>query len=169
MANQDFVIWTDEEFTKTDAGIDGNGTFELALSDSVSNILSIAKLELIIEYANIDPDFGAIPQSFIIDAVVEAERNNKWYPIAYQFSSYKNNQSGSLRIIKLETTLSGFDAGVDDIIFAGNTTIARVSRQQGGVPGSGFRVKLLVTEFDHGGAGAFESVTISASGELYDL
>ena len=168
---QEFTLWNNQAFTASGAGINANGTYELATSDGVNNAVGgFRSLKLIMEYSDISPDFGVNPQTFDIDSVVEGYNSNllRWYPVAYQFTAYRNPMNGNTRIIQLQPSLSGFDAGVDDIMWVGDSTLARVSRQQGNLPDTQFRVRITVTERGYGGPGAFQSVSISAYGEAFD-
>lgn len=170
-ANKQAFVLFDAQTLTASGTITGNGTFDLAVSDSQDNSVNAFKaLKLITDYSEITPDFGANPQTFFIDVLVEGKSaDTQWYPIAYQFSSYKNDVQGAKRVIQLQQNIAGFDAGFDDIIFIGNTTYARVSRQQGNVPDTEWRVRLIVTETDFGGQGSFQSVKISMYGEVFDV
>lgn len=152
----------------TNSVVTENGTYVLTSSASVSNTVGLKSMKLVIEYSNINPDFGAVPQTFDIDAVVEGRFGARWFPIAYQFTPYRNPFNGNQRIIQLQPLMSGFDAGVDDIMWVGDATRARISRQQGQLPDTEFRLCILVTERGYGGSGAFQGVTVTALGEAFD-
>lgn len=167
MAKQAFIFWEDQVITAAELGINGNGTYELALSAEQTNSTALRSLKLVMEYADILPN--VLPFGFDIDCIVEGQFGSKWVPVAYQFSPFNRPTRGPTRIIQLQPEIAGFDAGVDDIIYANDMTIARISRQQGILPESNFRVKVTVTERDFGGAGAFQSVKLSGMGEAFNV
>lgn len=169
MPKQDFLVFNQEVVTSSSLGIDGNGTFELT-GPEISNAASFKSLRLVMQYDGVTPGFGQVAQSFDIDCEVEGYNGSVdlWFPIAYQFRSFRNPEQGKKRIIMMLPSMAGFDAGVDDIVWVADKTEARISRQQGNLPDSRFRVKVKVTERDFGGAGAFQSVNITAFGEAFD-
>jgi hypothetical protein len=171
MAKQTFTIW--DNFPINNTAITGNGTFELAVSAEQINTVDLRSMKLVLDYQSIlppseDAQGNTLPISYDIDAVVEGYFGGRWYPIAYQFSPMNRPSRGPTRILQLQPDIAGFDAGVDDIIFVGNSVVARVSRQQGNLPDTKFRVCILATERDFGGPGAFQSLVLSASGEAFD-
>lgn len=176
MPKQSFSFYQDTVLTN--ASVTGNGTFTLGNSTPVNNsVAGFKSLKLVTEYSDIVPSFGENPQTFDIDVVVEGLFSGRWYTIAYQFTPYRNPNNGNQRIVQLQPTISGFDAGVDDVVFVGDSTIARISRQQGSLPDSQFRMCVLVTERGYTetspgvwvpGPGSFQSVKISALGEAFD-
>lgn len=172
MAKQAFTLW--DNAILTNAVVTGNGTFDLAISDEQPNTVALRSLKLVTSYEDIlppsqDANGDTQPISFGIDAVVEGEFGGKWFPIAYQFTSASRAERGPMRIVQLQPSIAGFDAGVDDIMYVGDEVIARTSRQQGNLPDTKFRVRLRVTERDFGGPGAFQSVKVSAMGEAFDV
>lgn len=176
MPKQSFSFYNNQTFNNS--VVTGNGTFLLSSSASINNSVgSLKSLKLVTEYSNISPDFGENPQTFDLDVVVEGQFGTRWFPIAYQFSPYRNSFNGDQRIIQLQPNIAGFDAGVDDVVFVGDSTIARISRQQGSLPDSAFRMCILITERGYveetpgvwvPGPGSFQGVTISALGEAFD-
>ena len=103
-----------------------------------------------------------------IGVVVEALNGGKWFPAAYQFEPYRNSENGNQRLIFLQPDISTYDDGIDSIVYVGDRTIARISRQQGRI-GSSFRVRVILSENNYGTANAFQNVTMSIYGELYDV
>ncbi|RKZ92521.1 MAG: hypothetical protein DRQ40_08660, partial [Gammaproteobacteria bacterium] len=163
-----FVFWDKVELTAADAGINANGTFTLALSSEHSNSpAGNPMLKMVMTYDGITPDFGSVPQTFDIDCVIEGKNGNEWFPVAYQFAPFRKSKEGRIRILSLEPSVAGFDAGVDDVMFVGDTVEARVSRQQGRLPATSFRVRVSVTERDYGGPGSFQEVCLSGFGEVF--
>jgi hypothetical protein len=180
MSKQAFTFF--DNVTINNTQVTGNGTFLLASSTPFNNGSSTTgfkSLKLVVEYGEISPPFGNDPQTFDVDVVVEGLFGTRWTPLAYQFTPYRNPNNGNTRIIQMQPSLSGFDAGVDDVVFVGDATLARISRQQGVLPDSQFRMCLLVTERGYvestpgsgvwvPGPGSFQSVKISAFGEAFD-
>jgi len=178
MAKQSFSLFEDQEFNNS--VVTGNGTFLLASSAAVNNSVGGFKsLKLVVEYSNVVPEFGDNPQTFDLDVVVEGKFADRWFPVAYQFTPYRNPMNGNQRIIQLQPSIAGFDAGVDDVIYVGDSTIARISRQQGSLPDSQFRMCLQVTERGwvetspgsgvwQPGPGSFQGVTVTAVGEAFN-
>jgi len=174
MAKQTFTLWDNELFTALDAGVDGDGTFDLAISEEQSNSVSLRSLKLIMQYRSIAPPAEDAQgntqyQSFGLDCLVEGDFGGSWVPVAYQFTPFNRPSRGETRIIQLQPSIAGFDAGVDDIMYVGDSTIARVSRQQGVLPDSKFRVRIRLTERGFGSANAFESILLSGMGEAFDV
>lgn len=62
--------------------------------------------------------------------------------------------------------ISTYNDGIDSIMYVGNSTIARISRQQGRV-GSSYRIRVILAETNYN-VQPFQSVKLSMYGELYD-
>lgn len=169
MPKHDFLVFNNEELTASSLGIGKSGSYEY-IGPEIQNAGGFKSLRLVIQYDEVAPGFGSVPQSFDIDAEVEGFNSSVdlWFPLAYQFRPFSNPGQGAKRIIMMLPSMAGFDAGVDDIIWIADKTEARISRQQGNLPDSKFRVKLKVTERDFGGPGAFQSVKLTAFGEAFD-
>lgn len=175
MPKQTFTLWNNQTITALDAGVNANGTFHLATSAEISNSQSaLRSLQLILRYDSVIPEApqlaGEPAQTFDISAIVEgrSEDGTQWFPIAYQFSPFRSSFQGSERILMLQPNIIVIDLGVDDVIYVNDGVRARVSRQQGAVPDTAFRVCVTVTERGYGGGGAFQSVTLTGFGELFD-
>lgn len=153
----------------TNEAITGNGVYNIWTSNVINNSNSIPSLRLIIEYANIQPDsrVSGVGNTFGITVVVESQIGTKWFPIAYQFSSYDTPGNGDTRIILLQPDINSDNAGIDDDMYVGGNTIAKTSRQQGKL-GSNFRVRLVCQENGYGQAGSFQSVNVSIFGETFE-
>lgn len=160
MAQTQFSLLINQSLTNQ--GIISNGTYDLWTSPTQNNNSGLPSMRLIVDYANVSPvDISGV------NVVVESQNNNIWFPIAYQFEPYRNQENGSKRIIVLQPDMNTYDDGVDSIIYAGDRTIARISRQQGKVASS-FRVRVFINETNFGNINAFQSITLSIYGELYD-
>ena len=175
MPKQTFTLWNEQVITAADAGVDGNGSFDLAISQEINNAqTALRSLQLVMRYDNVVPEapqlVGDPAQTFDISAIVEGKsEGGQWFPIAYQFSPFRAAFQGAERIIQLQPNVVVIDLGVDDIIYVNDATRARISRQQGSVPDTAFRVKVSVTERGFGGPGAFQQVKLSGFGELFDV
>jgi len=160
MAQSQFTLLNNQTFTNQN--IISNGVFDLWTSTVQNNSNGLPAMRLVVDYNNVNPtDIGGI------NVVVEAQNNGLWFPIAYQFEPYRNSENGSKRIIILQQDMNTYDDGIDSIVYVGNATVARISRQQGRA-GSSFRVRISVAETNYGTMNAFQSATISMYGELYD-
>ncbi len=167
-----FNIWTNEAIDNT--GVSSNGEYELLNSGPLDNNGDYNSLRLVVEYKDILPEDDAIANSFYLTAVVEASNgltgaSEAWFPIAYQFRGYRKAFQGTIREIILQPNLVVIDQGVDDVTFVGNETKARISRQQGKLPDTDWRVRVLLTEEGHGGPGAFASGKITVYGERFNV
>lgn len=161
MANQLFTILNNQ--TLTSPNITENGVYTLYTSTTQNNSNNIPCMRMVVEYHELLP--LEVPGG--IGLIVESINGTNWFPIAYQFESYRNSDQGTQRIISLQPNMSTFDDGIDSIIYVGDRTVARLSRQQGTV-GSSFRVRLIINEQLFGTANAFQSARISIYGELHD-
>ena len=95
--------------------------------------------------------------------------NGNWYPIAYQFTPLKNKSQGLKRILYVQPDMDTINVGIDDIVYPVDKAIARISREQGVVPESVVRVCILLVDKDTANANAFDSVTVNAEVELYNV
>lgn len=170
MGSNKFAIADD--LAINNGSISTNGSHVVYSSPVQSNSVGLSSLECVVEYANVLPEFGAIPITYRIYAVVEGRNDSgnsqRWYPIAYQFEGFRRDDDGRQRVIRMQPNMNTFDSGIDDIVYVGGETIARISRQQGQLP-EAWRVCVIVEEFDAGGAGAFQSANISIYGETFDV
>jgi len=154
--------------TVTNAAIAANGKHTVFTSSTISNSGAYHSLRFVIEYSNPLPlDGGAVAITYSLSAILESQNGDNWFPIAYQFENFANPENGYKRIITMQPDIDTYNSGIDDVIYVGGATEARISRQQGKV-GSSFRLRILCQENGFGSAGAFQSIVINAYGELYD-
>jgi len=161
-----FSIWSDELVDNTP--ITGNGSFTLITSNDLPNANNFNSLRMVIEYKITTP--ASNDRNFDITAVVESSNEVNptpmWYPIAYQFNSFRRDIQGTSRILILQPNMSTFDTGVDDVVFVAGER-ARISRQQGKLGGE-FRLRIAILESGFGGPGGFQDMLISAYGERFN-
>lgn len=161
MAQQNFSLLNQQQITNTN--VTGNGTHVLYTSGAISNNNNLPKLRLVVDYHDAEP--GYLPNG--ISVVAEVMNGSNWYPMAYQFEPYRSIDNGTQRIILLEPEMNTYNDGIDSIVYVGDATIARISRQQGKVGGQ-FRVRVILKENNYGTAQAFQSVTMSIYGDISD-
>lgn len=154
----------------TNSAVTGNGTFTIFTSSNVTNNNDIKSLRVVAKYSNPVPlDGNPDPTAYSIQCVIEGRVNTDvWYPIAYQYEPWRNFDEGDQRIILLQPNLSTIDTGIDDIIYAGGATVARLSRQQG-VAANPMRLRVLLRETAYGTPQAFQSIHLEVKGELFDV
>lgn len=164
MAQQTFTLWTGQTFTPNVEP----GTHDLVTSSNISNNNNLPSARIVVEYTAVTPDDSVnVEKTFGVTAILEAlGGNGQWFPVAYQFEPFRSLQNGSKRVIVLQPDISDFNAGIDDIVYVADATVARISRQQGKCGGT-MRVRLVLRE-NGTGAGALQSLTVTAYGELYD-
>lgn len=153
----------------TNSTITSNGTFVIFSGSTIANNNALPGGRLVVDFSGASPlEGGEINPSYAITCILEGIQDGVWYPIAYQFEPFKGNPNNGLqRIVVLQPDISTYDAGIDDIVYVADTTIARISRQQGRVPAQ-IRLRILLKENGFGTANAFVSATIKATLELYD-
>lgn len=166
------TIWTDQVIDNSI--VTGNGDYDILTSSPQTNQSDYSSIRVVVDYKDILPEDDAIANTFWLTAIVEADNketgaNQIWTPIAYQFRGYRKAFNGLTREIILQPNLVVIDQGVDDVIFVGSATVARLSRQQGKLIDSKYRVRIVLTEEGYGGAGAFTSGKISAYAELFNV
>lgn len=166
MAQAGFSLYTNQLITN--AAITGNGVFDVLVGANQTNSLALAGLRLVLDYSQEVPaDGGATPITWALGALAEVQNGAAWFPVAYQFEQFANPAQGRKRVVMLAPNISTFDAGIDDVMYVGGETIARISRQQG-MLGSTWRLRVVCRESGFGGAGAFQSARLSAYGEMFD-
>ncbi len=163
MASQSFTLLNNQVLSLP--GITSNGVYDLYTSATQNNNNNLPSIRMVIDYHQLNP---VDIYSSGIGVVVEALNGGKWFPAAYQFEPYRNSENGNQRLIFLQPDISTYDDGIDSIVYVGDRTIARISRQQGRI-GSSFRVRVILSENNYGTANAFQNVTMSIYGELYDV
>ena len=165
-------IWTDQAIDNS--AVTANGDYDILVSAEKTNQSDYNSLRVVIDYNDVLPEDDAIANTFFLTAVLESDNGGtgaaqKWAPIAYQFSGYRKEFQGTTREIVLQPNLVVLDQGLDDAIFVGNQTIARISRQQGKLVDSKYRIRIVLTEEGYGGAGAFTSGKVSAYTERFNV
>lgn len=168
MATKQTTIWNEQLVEATSYTINANETVHLLTSAEITNDSGTIydSLKVVIRYAELVNDGG----SSKIGAVVEAkDGNGNFYPILYQFSPMVQLNQGPERILIMQPDLSDFNAGIDDVIFPVNETVGRISRHQGILPESTFRVCILLVDSDPNGTEPFVSLKVSAEAEQYNV
>lgn len=150
----------------------GNGVFTVFESPVLVNDTSqtnFNSLRLVADFSDLQNAGGTDPVDFLggLTCVVEGQIGNVWHPVAYQFEPLRNLDQGKQRIVILQPDMQTFDAGIDDIVFLGGSTAARISRQQGRV-GPRFRVRVQCSETDFSGPYAFRGARIQLTLERYN-
>lgn len=167
MASNPISVWNAQTFTPQVPLVAGVPT-TLAEKTFTNGPTARSSLMLTVNYDAVTPDITNGLPPFALSVTIEAkDSNGNWSPVAYQFSEWRNTQQPARRVIRMQPDISDFNAGIDDSVFIGSE-IARISRQQGFLPESDFRVRLIVVDNDPTGPNAFQSVTVSAAGERYD-
>ena len=171
MATEDLTIWSAQLLSAPTSPAPVAGVpFDLAISPEFENGPTPRNsLLLNLEYTEITPDITNGTPSFSIGVVVETKgTDGRWYPIAYQFSPYRNSESPAKRTIRVQPDISDFNTGIDDSVYPVDREIARISRQQGKLPVALFRMRVIAVDYDPAGVNHLVSVKLSASGERYD-
>jgi hypothetical protein len=161
-----FNLASDVIKTAANIGINGNGIYTVWTSQTQQNPTDLTSLRTIIDYKDTSPTYGENPITFEISALIESQNNGNWFPVAYQFEPFRTADQGKKRILLLQPDISTFDSGIDDIIYVGGETIARISRQQGKL-GPSWRARIIVLENGYGSPGAFQSLTFNVYGEVF--
>lgn len=155
--------------TINNAAITGNGSHQVLVTNAYANNSGKNSLRVVITFSDPLPlDGNPEPTGYSISCVVEGLLNSDdWYPLAYHFDSWRNFDNGSQKIIVLQPNILSTDDGIDTATWVGGQTLALISRQQGQCADT-IRLRIIVRETKHGTPEAFQSVHISAKGELYD-
>lgn len=99
-----------------------------------------------------------------LQAIVEAKSlQGTYYPLAYQFEIMKPVLAPQVHQIVLQPDMFWLDAGIGNLMFVGNKSIAVVSNQQGIMPQI-WRVRVQLTDLNL----AFASVTMNIYGERFN-
>lgn len=168
MSTKRTSIWNEQLVEASNFTINPNETVHLLTSAEIGNNSGTIynSLKVILSYKDLTPDGGSAK----IGAVVEAKDvNNKFHPILYQFSPLVQANQGLERTLIMQPDMSDFNAGIDDVIFPVNEAIARISRHQGILPESTFRVCILLVDSNPTGPDAFVSLKVSAEAEQYNV
>lgn len=171
MPSSSFQIATGQTRTAADAGVSANGDYDLFVSAPVTNVLDQwTAARIVIDYEAAVPDWYSVGRNWDIFAVIEANNgqsgaNQRFFPIAYQFEPYRNPGQGKQRVLLFGQQVPNAE-GVDDIVYIGGV-VARISRQSSKVL-TDFRVRLSLREYGFGTPQAFQSVTVSIYGDLFN-
>lgn len=143
----------------------------IALLDSVEfdnstgTIYNSLKVE--INYSDLLPVSGG---QYFIGATIEAKDDlGNFSPIHYQFTPIRGTSQALKRIMILQPDMDTFNLGIDDIVFPVDDEEARISREQGLLPESTFKVCLKLQDNDPLGANPWTQVRIGATGEKYNV
>lgn len=163
-ANAAFSIWDAQLFTPP-SGIVAGETIHLATSPEQPNLYDYPGMQLTVQYRNVVPNLG----QYRISAVIEAKDDlGRWHRIGHQNSPFFRDTEGPDREIYVQPDLLNVDPGIDEIVYVGEQTTSMISRHQGRLPaGEPFRVCLILVDHDVGGPLAFQSVEVSAFGEVF--
>lgn len=168
MALERFSVWSNRTITASEIGVNGNGEFELACSNQLSNNNNLTALRLVVDYESGVPESSV--RNWDIFCVVEGNNgesgpNQRFFTIGHQFEPYRRDINGKRRILLIGQNVPNAE-GVDDIVFIG-TPVERISRQSSKLPQE-FRVRMTLRELGYGTSGAFQSITLSVYGEKFD-
>lgn len=150
--------------------VTGNGSFVAWTSATLTNSQAMSGCKLACTVSGMTPDpEGATPTTYNLCFSLESSNDNgsTWYPIVTQFDPLVNPVQGSTIILMVSPSVFNPDEGISYDDWNGSSVVSRTSRRQD-VLGALFHAKLYVNEFGYGGAGAFQSCTISVVGERFD-
>ena len=148
------------------SAVTNNGVFTLFTSQTINNSVGLSCARIVIDYSNSNP-IDPVGHTYGVTGILEGVQDGVWYPLAYQFESFRGTPfNGPQRVITIQPDIQSFDAGIDDNMWIGEYTTARISRQQGRVSGS-IRFRLLLSERGFGTSTAFQAITVRAIMELY--
>jgi len=167
MAADAFAIWNDE--VVNNSLVIENGEYLLAESDLITNQPGHSSLRLTIEYNDVLPI--SVAWNFDLTALVLApsnEQNPRWAVIAHQFNPFRRDIQGKIRTIELGPHLPNMES-VDDIVYYGNRSRERASLRPGRLSGTGFKLRIMLSEYSYGLPAAFQSMNLSAYGEMYSV
>ena len=168
MSTEQIALFTQELIDASALNIVAGEELEVLSSQVINNGSGTVynSLRLEVDYVGLTPSSG----QFFIGVLVEAENDaGDYVPVAYQFTPIRSANQAQKRIIVLQPDMDTFNLGIDDIVFPVDREEARISRQQGFLPESNIRVRVLLKDNDPAGATAFSSVTVTAAVELYNV
>jgi hypothetical protein len=165
MAAVTFSVWNSQTFTAPENLVAGVPVC-LAQSSAISNATGQKGCRVVADFLSVIPD--APGGSFELTLLIEGKSTlGNWYPVAYQFSPFKYTALAPERQLILQPDISDFNTGIDDSVYV-SREIARISRMQGFLPSTEFRVCLMLMD-NNPGPNGFQSVTVTAVGERYDV
>jgi len=158
IAAEDFTLWSSETFVAPYADN------VVAVSDVINNNNGLDSVKVVVRYEAFSPDRATELNSFTLQAVIEEEISaGIWTPISYQFTPINDSTNAGERILTLSPSLV-LDVGLDNIIYAGGKSIARLSATQGHLPDR-FRVKIIMDT--QGDSAPLTTLTVSGYGRKY--
>lgn len=153
MAAEEFTLWNSETFVGpyADGGV-------IAVSQEIANNSGMPALEVVIEYEAFTPNRDADESAdFRVNAIVEQQIGNHWYPAAYQYSHINKVSDAPKRIIIMDPSIR---ESSENFLYVGFDNIAAQTFNPGTLSDK-FRVKLLV---DNSGSFPLTSITVSGYG-----
>lgn len=165
-----FTAFTNHAISAGNLALSPGQSVLAAVSPSINNgssLLRFNSFKLNIEYSSLVPATGGTAQ---LGALVESlDDNGLWEPIHYQFSTFRRMSSAPTRTLVMQPNLDTFNAGIDDVVYPVNNEVARISRHQGRLPETQFRLSIWVVDSDPYGPNGFQGVVVNAAGELYNV
>ena len=118
-----------------------------------------SSIRAVVDYHDLQSTDGTVE----LQALVEGKSvDGTYYPIAYQFEPFQLTGFEQSRSIVMQPDMFWFDAGIDNIVFIGNTTVQQVSNQTGILTDT-WRFCVRITDPNN----TFTSVRMSIFGERY--
>lgn len=144
-----------------------DGVSDLLISDPVDVPDNYPNGRFTLQWTALLPNTDTIFPTFSIDAMIEGQNaDGDWYLIANMFESFKYLSSGAIRILVVGFPIeSGHQ--VDDISWLADQVYARHSAVNSMI-GKRIRLRIILKEDDKAAVGHFESVKLSAFGEVQD-
>ncbi len=169
MGSEAITFWgTPQEILASNLNIVAGKEMTVLTSPVLENISGTQynSIKINIDYSELVPNFG----QFFVGALLEAKNLAGDYdPICYQFSALRSSTQAQKRIMILQPDMDTFNLGIDDIVFPADEETARISRGQGVLPVSDYRLRIVLTDKDPLGASPFVSVKLIATGEKYNV
>ena len=153
-----FTIWNDQVLSAP--AVPSNGQHELIVSPVQQN--RATNIEIYVEYSSPVPDFGTVPQTWRLYALVEKNFAGRWVPLVEQATGWASENNGNRRMFVVSTGVGTDSDGVE----FWPTEDTRELRKYGRVEYD-FRVKILLDEWGAGGPGAFQSANVTVFGDTY--
>lgn len=153
--------------TAVDAGVNGNGTFPLFISQKFAAPQDFSAadrgLEVIVSYEGNLPDPEVSVAKYNLTCVIETEdEEGNWHPLINQFVPYVKAERGNKFIMRLDPDVLVLDPGVAIEIWNGVRNIAIESVKQGRLPDD-FRVGVYVNELGYDALGVATAASFSST------
>jgi hypothetical protein len=151
------------------AGVNANGRYLLWASAQQNNSNDLTSIRAHVQMSAIVPDFGDAPRNYEVETAIEGKYDNAWVRIARSFVPFRDTRRAREHVIVMQPNLVVVDVGVPDIDadLDGNEFSAK-SSQAGKMPRD-WRVAMYLVERGYGTPGAFQSITFSVVGEIYNV